>query len=62
MKPQRKDVHINHSVADGINQPVLISNTAAPKALQIIFKWFGFSFRKPTKTWSIGNGQATNAL
>ena len=43
MKPQRKDVHINHSVADGINQPVLISNTAAPKALQIIFKRFGVS-------------------
>lgn len=42
MVTQRKHIDINHVVANGINQAVLIGDTAAPKTMQLSFNGSGF--------------------
>ena len=44
MESQRKHIDINHAVANGINQAVLIGDAAAPKTMQLSLQWLGFSY------------------
>jgi len=52
MITKRKDINIDHSITDGIYQPMFVSNATAPDPLQITFQRLWFT---NTRKWVLKN-------